>query len=257
MPREAPTPQDAAPPGGGAAHPSEPPPGDWRAEPAAEGWELLLGLVFIWGSQQIIALAAHLLAGLPSGAEPEGNPVAIGIQTALAHAVTFATVWFLLCRKGGRSMKQAFAWKPVRPLAVLGCVALGAAAAAGVQLLGRLYDAPDTPMARMLSSPLGLAVMCPMAIAIVPFEEIYYRGFIFPALRKLLGAAGAVAVIAVWFGLAHAAQNWGDWAGIGIITLMGLVWTLQRHVSGSLLPGLVTHLAYNLTLIALMLASLC
>ena len=52
----------------------------------------------------------------------------------------------------------------------------------------------------------------------------------------------------MWFGAAHAPQLLGVPLNLLIVTMMGFVWTLQRHYSGSLIPGLVTHWVYNASL---------
>lgn len=85
----------------------------------------------------------------------------------------------------------------------------------------------------------------------VPVEELYYRGFIFPALRDRWGATTAVVLTTLWFWAAHVFQLFGDPAGIAVILVVATTFTLQRHRSGSLVPPLLTHAAYNGVLVTL------
>ena len=82
-------------------------------------------------------------------------------------------------------------------------------------------------------------------------EEIYYRGFIFPVLCRKLGAVWSILIVTVWFGGVHAAQLHGDWALLPIVTGMGFIFTVQRYLTGSLLPSIVTHWTYNTFLVFL------
>src|SRR5205823_12806549 len=81
-----------------------------------------------------------------------------------------------------------------------------------------------------------------MALALVPAvaEELMFRGVLFAAVRPRLGAAGAVVVTAIAFGLYHGSiYRFLPAAFAGI--LLGSV----RAASGSLWPALAFHFANN------------
>lgn len=79
-------------------------------------------------------------------------------------------------------------------------------------------------------------------------EEIVYRGFMIAVLRAWLGpgwegAALAVGLPALFFGTAHAAQGWR-----GVVAAAGgaLVWGFMVIETGSVWPGVVFHVLWDL-----------
>jgi uncharacterized protein len=104
-------------------------------------------------------------------------------------------------------------------------------------------------MSDLASTPQGLAAISVMALLVPPFEEVYYRGFILPILRRSVGAVAAVLLVIVWFAAVHAFQVAGDLVAIVTIAFMGAVWTLQRQFTQSLIPPVLTHFSYNSVLV--------
>jgi len=95
---------------------------------------------------------------------------------------------------------------------------------------------PDASVAVYPGPPgaVGFAlVMVPVALIVVA-EEIVWRGFLQPRLTPG-PAALAFALHHLFFG----------WRHFGFSFLAGLVWGALFAVSGSLWPGVVSHLIYN------------
>jgi membrane protease YdiL (CAAX protease family) len=92
---------------------------------------------------------------------------------------------------------------------------------------------------------LGMAFF---TIAICPgiFEELAFRGLVHGRLTRLLGATQGLLVTAALFALAHGPQ-----LGLPIHTALGLYLGSLRARSGSLLPGMLCHIAYNGALVLL------
>ncbi len=177
-------------------------------------------------------------------------------------------IWFLGCRMHRKSLSESLGLRNPGAAYLLGAVALGIIMAAVGALVSSKWGRMDTTMAKMGSTPMGIFWIGVMALPLGGLEEVYYRGFIFPRLKrglecvfgqilpgaeKLLGGLGALGIIVVWFGLIHLQQLIGtgnvDWMSLGAVTCAGLVFTLQRWGTGSLLPSLITHVTYNTTLI--------
>ncbi|MCI0456615.1 MAG: ABC transporter permease subunit [Gemmataceae bacterium] len=158
----------------------------------------------------------------------------------------------------------AAAWSRVRPgsafqlqsapwLAFPAAVALGLALCPLVfGLLALLREAGlsflGSEHARMLSSRTAewralspLVVVGSVALA-GALEELFFRGYLFSALRAASGARTAVVGSAVLFGLFHFPSAFDR---LLPSTLMGLVlgWVCWR--TGSVLPGMFLHAAYN------------
>ncbi len=77
-------------------------------------------------------------------------------------------------------------------------------------------------------------------------EELLYRGFLLAYLTRFfpgIPIVPAILVAAGLFGLGHLAQRWGGMIGNGLIGL-ALCWLYM--VTGSLFPGMLVHVFFNL-----------
>lgn len=223
---------------------------------SVQGRDLLIGVALIW----VLELAIGTVIGVWSVFQGSGSDELASLvlppglllgTTVLANAVAFTVAWYFVCRKYRKSLLQGFGvhMVPGRTLAASFLLGLVGCALA-VVLLSR-YSTEDSLMAELMSVPYGLLVINIMALTVPPVEEAYYRGFIFPVLRDKLGGWWAVLLVTVWFGCAHAFQLAGDWVGLGIVVAMGLLFTIQRHLTNSLLPPIITHCTYNTGLVLL------
>ncbi|MDD3014088.1 MAG: type II CAAX endopeptidase family protein [Candidatus Gastranaerophilales bacterium] len=85
-----------------------------------------------------------------------------------------------------------------------------------------------------------------MAVLIAPVvEEIFFRGFMQPALVKSFGIFGGIFLTALVFGLSHAQYLDYSTALAAVITI-GLVLGVARHYTNSVVPGIFAHLLNNL-----------
>jgi membrane protease YdiL (CAAX protease family) len=96
--------------------------------------------------------------------------------------------------------------------------------------------------------PGGMVALSLIALTVPVFEEAYYRGFLYSALQNKVGL-WAVPIVALWFCVPHTAQVVGDWIALPVIAAMGLIWTIQRHITGSITLPMITHFTYNATLV--------
>ena len=90
-------------------------------------------------------------------------------------------------------------------------------------------------------------------------EEVLFRGYLFAFLMWLLTRAAidagrnqlAVVSSAVFFALVHLAQPGVSWLQLACITSTGTLYGWIRWRSGSTVPAVVFHAAYNLALYAI------
>ncbi|HEX3597069.1 MAG TPA: CPBP family intramembrane glutamic endopeptidase, partial [Polyangiaceae bacterium] len=91
------------------------------------------------------------------------------------------------------------------------------------------------------STPLRLVVVLFVIACLGPLvEELFFRGALFGTLRQSHGALGAATVSGLCFVLDH--LNYRKWPALAVVAL---VMTHLRVVSGSLLPSLAMHVAFN------------
>jgi membrane protease YdiL (CAAX protease family) len=110
----------------------------------------------------------------------------------------------------------------------------------------------ETPLGKSLESGSDFSLLFHFtcAIFLAPFfEEIIFRGYLFPIIKEIKGDKYAITAISLLFALAHVDQLWGDW--ITILTILGLSFCLTwlRARSGSVIPGMICHFTYNSVLI--------
>lgn len=226
------------------------------------GVDLLVGIALIWAFELAVGVAIFVWflathgAGDPQRVQEEfaafaTSPGGMLLMFLVASSWMLAVIWFLACRRYRLSFGAGFALRPLRAPSLLTWVTVGAAAGVALEFVLQPFSTGESMMAEITSTPEGLWTVTVVAL-IAPFtEELYYRGFIFPVLREKMGVGPAVTLTSLWFAAVHAPQVAGDWAALPAIYVMGLLWTLQRQISGSLVPSIVTHLAYNATIMTL------
>lgn len=98
----------------------------------------------------------------------------------------------------------------------------------------------------------AIVVFLSMALAPAVFEEAFFRGYLFSALRSRAGAAATIVMTAVVFGAFHLiAPNPAASERFVSSTLVGLVLGWVRWRTGTVLPGLLIHTIHNGLLILL------
>jgi membrane protease YdiL (CAAX protease family) len=105
----------------------------------------------------------------------------------------------------------------------------------------------EAPIEAFISWPSGALTFALLGMAVPLAEELFFRGFVFGALRSK-GLALACAGTITLFALAHAQQVWGNWGALLSVTITGTVLTLLRAGSGSTLVPAVAHVLFNLSL---------
>jgi len=91
-----------------------------------------------------------------------------------------------------------------------------------------------------------LRIISILAVFLAPaVEEIFFRGFMQPALIKALGLTGGVLSTAIIFGLSHA-QYHNYSIALVAVTIIGLILGITREKTQSVVPGIIAHLMNNL-----------
>jgi membrane protease YdiL (CAAX protease family) len=87
-------------------------------------------------------------------------------------------------------------------------------------------------------------------------EETIFRGYIYPVIARSFGKVWGILATGALFGLLHASQLWGGWSQIALLVFVGIVLTLARAVSRSVMASFVMHTSYNsLQVIGLLIAT--
>lgn len=85
-----------------------------------------------------------------------------------------------------------------------------------------------------------------LAVFIAPIvEEIFFRGFMQPALVKTIGAFPGIVMTAIIFGLSHT-QYFDYGVALVSVTTIGLILGITKYYTNSVVPGMFAHLFNNL-----------
>lgn len=105
----------------------------------------------------------------------------------------------------------------------------------------------ETPFDKLLSDPLSRVAIALFGITLGPVvEELLFRGFLQPVLVESFGVFPGILATSVVFGGMHLMQNANLWQSGVLITFVGFVLGVVRHVSGSTRASAITHIFYNL-----------
>jgi membrane protease YdiL (CAAX protease family) len=79
------------------------------------------------------------------------------------------------------------------------------------------------------------------------FEELFFRGFLYPALARRFGTIWSILLTALAFAGLHILQL-RAWGPVLVIFLVGLALTIVRALRKSVAATVLMHMAYNTTL---------
>jgi membrane protease YdiL (CAAX protease family) len=114
----------------------------------------------------------------------------------------------------------------------------------------------ETPFEVVLRRPYSLVAVAVFSVTLGPLmEELLFRGFLYPLLRKHFGVLTAIIGTALPFGLVHLAQYGYSWASGVLIFMVGVVLATVREKANSLAAGFLVHVAYNGVIVAILLAA--
>ena len=228
-----------------------PPPAPVLAEnPPWSLWEVFSIALLAFGSGQIFGLiGAYLavkkfhvpLAGL------ERNPKLAIPAEFFGYVLTLAFMVAILRSRGlpfWRTVRWRWTGRSIRYLAS------GFLLALAVGFASALLPIPkQLPIEKYFTDTVGAWLLAIFGVTVAPLmEELFFRGFLYPALVRPLGVGWSVALTSFAFALVHSSQLASAWAPLLLLFGVGLVLTATRVKTGSVLPGFFLHAAYNLTL---------
>lgn len=235
-----------------------PPPADTLGEnPVFNLWDVLLIVVVAVVSIFFCSLFALLVVYATHQGHVNQkqllNNVLIFLPAQLAaYILTIGFMVFLIWQKYRRGFLEAVKWNmPERKLA-WGAVAVGAILAVITQVVSALLQPwipKSLPIEQYFRSPASAYALTVFGILIAPFvEEIFFRGFLFPALARPLGLLPATALTAAGFALIHGEQLANAWIPLLLLFMVGTVFTLARAKTKSVAVSVLMHMGYNTAL---------
>lgn len=213
-----------------------------------------------WNTLDVVFALVAIMAGVVAiralgiGISGSSGFYNAAVMTAL-YLFFLAVVLLLTVIKYGRTLGD-LGFKPFRPLRVLWLATLWWLA---VRLVILVYSIVATSVAGLFGAKppsdivstvprifgpglTGFALAVAVAVIVGPvIEEIFFRGFLYPAFRRVFGVWPAIIISSAIFGIFHA----NVWLMVPI-SLMGGVMAYLYEKEGSLAAPIAFHALNNL-----------
>lgn len=228
-----------------------------RLEPAFPAWSwwdflrlTVLAVVALICSLFIVGAIGGMVAYAVTGKiRPDQFAVLAIVAQGMAYALVLAYIARILQERSGASAMSALEWNWSPRL--LGIGLLGGVVLALVTMLlqSRLPVPKDLPIEQLFKGPGTAYAFALFAVMLAPlFEEVYFRGLMFPLVRRGLGSLPAVLITSAAFALIHGTQLAFSWSALLSVFFVGLVLTVVRSRFHSVAASWTVHVAYNTTL---------
>jgi hypothetical protein len=223
--------------------------------PPWSGWDVVVIIVVfllaLIGATVLMIAVGHLFQLRLEKAVAEAR-VLVPLQL-FSYLAALVALWLIARYSYRRRFWQALEWN--WPSGRRGALLLVAGAPLALVLQAvqsRLPAPPATPMEKYFRTPGDVYLMGLLAVAAAPLmEEVFFRGLLYPVLRRW-GVALAVVLTAAAFTLVHGSQYAWAWSAMLVLLVVGLALTLVRVLLRSVAAGFLLHLGYNLTLFVML-----
>lgn len=130
----------------------------------------------------------------------------------------------------------------------------GVALAIAVQVSSALLPIPkQLPIEKFFKNAPSAYIMAIFGTTAAPlFEELFFRGFLYPVLARRAGITFGTIMTAALFAFIHQSQLGMAWAPLLLLFIVGLVLTVVRVKTNSVGASFLIHVAYNATLFVLL-----
>jgi membrane protease YdiL (CAAX protease family) len=230
--------------------------------PAWTGWDVLAILVFTGFSVLLSITVAVFATGVigthapTSVNELAGNPLVVRAflaGQAAAYLLVLGCMFFVVRSRSHGRFAPSIQWNwPGRSAAAF--FMGGLVLALAVDGLSRFLPLPKSlPIEDLFTNRANAYLMALFGLTLAPLlEELFFRGLLYPVLRRRMGLIVAVLLTAVGFAGIHSVQLGYAWAPILSIFVVGVVFTVVRERWNSVASSFLLHCGYNFALFTLL-----
>lgn len=255
--------------------PSEPPgparrplPDDLRVPWGWADLGVLVALAMVGiGVVSVLVTLALRLAGV-STAHIRKSPDALSVIAVVAQVILDLGLLAYLAANIRLRFHTPFwrtiGWRPLetpvasRTLPYFALVLGGFSLAAIVAVAESLFPPKHPlPIQTMTQNPHAALLFMLSAVLVAPVvEETIFRGYLYPVAARSFGVGMGIIITGTLFGVLHAGQLWGGWWQIALLVIVGIVFTIARAATRTVVASYVLHASYNaLPVIAALLSS--
>jgi membrane protease YdiL (CAAX protease family) len=220
--------------------------------PAWSWWDVLAVLGFTIFAVFLFSLAALAIARtipaykrIPVADLATDPRIVVGAQAA-AYPVILVLIFIVVRSRTHQRFRDAIHWRwpgisaPVFFLA-------GTILALVVEGLSSFLPMPKSlPMDNYFHNASSAYLLAAFGITLAPLlEEVFFRGMLYPLLRRGFGLTIAVLLTAAAFAAIHGAQLGYAWSPILSIFIVGVAFTVNRARTNSVASSFLMHCGYN------------
>ena len=230
--------------------PNDPP---WSSLEAVSVWFLSVLVILLIPGLFLIPYLAYSGAAIESSGDmvefAKSDPMAVVLQIIAiipAHLLTILFVWLIVTRWRKLGFLSTLGWKSGpfawwHYLILLGGFFMIAA------IVGNFFPEKENELIRILrSSRYAVYVVAFIATVTAPIvEEMVYRGVLYSAFQRTFGIPSAFLLVTFMFAIVHVPQYYPSYTTIFLLTLLSVMLTSVRVISGNLLPCVILHTLFN------------
>ncbi len=113
-------------------------------------------------------------------------------------------------------------------------------------LTTRLKTPENIPIEELFKYRQTAMLFVAMAVFVAPLvEETLFRGYLYPMFARSFGVTPGILLTGFLFGLMHGAQLGWTWSLVALLTIVGIIFTLVRARTGTVVASFLMHLGYN------------
>jgi membrane protease YdiL (CAAX protease family) len=176
----------------------------------------------------------------------------LGAQAA-AYLVVLMCIYVLVRSRARTSFTEGLQWNWPGWTA-LWFVFGGIGLALAIDGFSRYLPIPKSlPMDDLFTNRTNVYLLAAFGTTMAPLlEELFFRGLLYPVLRRRMGLTVAVLLTALGFAAIHSFQLGYAWAPLLSIFIVGVVFTVIRERKKSVAASFLMHCGYNFTLFSML-----
>ncbi|HUJ32929.1 MAG TPA: type II CAAX endopeptidase family protein [Candidatus Acidoferrum sp.] len=218
------------------------------------GWVDLLLLTFLWcGIRVLNVLFAVLIQSLGIHWSTTGKAYFVIFDQLLISLLILGYLMAQVRFRFGMPFWRTIGWRglnieaPSRRVVYLGLISSGFLLSILIQLAsGVVGTKAKLPIEMFFQERRTALLLMLMSVLLAPlFEETVFRGYIYPVVARSFGVGASILATGTLFGLLHAEQLWGGWGQIGLLIVVGIVFTWVRALTKTVVASYLLHLSYN------------
>jgi uncharacterized protein len=223
------------------------------------GWIVLFFVLQVIVSVAVLFSVIDFGAGVPAAMAELQNLEKIALPTiwalVLSNLITLGLLWLYVRKPERQSAIGLDRWSADSLLKTVGYAVALIALGLAFNYLYETYVVPDVKLQEELrklfaaipKSAFNTALLFFAGAVLAPLvEELLFRGLLQNALSKKLPIWAAIGVTAALFGAVHF-----DYHAFPVLAMMGVVFGILYHVTGSLRVTILAHMINNAAALAL------